>query len=89
MHDFVFYSVIIWQFTLAAMLGLFVLRTRNIVTRALALDMLSLIVVSGVTAVGIHRDEAGYLDVALVLAMISFVQTVATARLAERRKDFQ
>lgn len=89
MHDAVFYTVIVWQFILAAALGVYVLRARNVATRALALDVLSLIVCSGVAAVGIHRDEPGYLDVALVLAMISFVQTVATARLAETRKDFR
>ena len=89
MHTTVFYGLIVWQLALAATLAAYMLRVRDIVTRALVMDVLSLIVVSAVALVGIHRDEPGYLDIALVLSMLSFVQTVATARLAEARKEFR
>lgn len=35
----------------------------------------------------ISHHQPGFLDIALVLAMLGFVQTVAAARLIERRRD--
>lgn len=89
MHDAVFYVAVIWQLALAAVLTYYTLRTNHIVNRILALDVLALVFVAAVACVAIHRNEPGYLDVALVLAMLGFVQTVATARLAELRKEFR
>ncbi|MEX2016735.1 MAG: monovalent cation/H+ antiporter complex subunit F [Candidatus Hydrogenedentales bacterium] len=89
MHSIVFYTAIVWQLVLAAVLAAYMLRARDIVTRALVMDVLSLVTVAAVAIVGIRRNEPGYLDVALVLGMLSFVQTVAAARLAEKRKEFR
>jgi multicomponent Na+:H+ antiporter subunit F len=53
--------------------------------RIVALDMVSLLLVSfaGVSAVGF--DEAAFLDAATVLALVAFLGTVAFARYLERR----
>ncbi|MGJ8586992.1 MAG: monovalent cation/H+ antiporter complex subunit F [Yoonia sp.] len=53
--------------------------------RVVALDMMTvtIIAVCGVVVVG--TGEAALLDVALVLALVGFLATVALARFAERR----
>lgn len=89
MHDIVFYIAIVWQLLLAMVLTLYTWRTRHIVNRILGLEVLAMLIVAAVACVAIQRDESGYLDVALVLAMLGFIQTVAAARLAELRKEFR
>lgn len=89
MHEFVFYFVVVWQMLLAAILTVYALRTRHIVNRILALEVLALVFVGTVASAAYYRQEAGYLDVALVLALLGFVQTVAVCRLAELRKEFR
>ena len=37
--------------------------------------------------VAIHRKEAGFLDIALVIAALGFVQTVAIVRLITGREE--
>ena len=37
----------------------------------------------------IGRAEVGYLDVAIAVALLGFVQTIAIARMAERRKELR
>lgn len=60
-------------------------RGPSLADRVLALDMMTvtLIAVCGITA--ISSGELALLDVALVLALVGFLATVALARYAERR----
>ena len=62
-------------------------RGPNLADRVVALDMMtvSLIAVCGITA--ISSGELALLDVALVLALVGFLATVALARYAERRDE--
>lgn len=84
MHDAVFVVAIAWAMVLVLTLIGFATVTRSIMTRTLALEVLSLVMVAALAVVAIERNEAGYLDIALVLAMLGFAQTIATLRLVER-----
>ena len=84
MHAVVYQVVVMWHIGLIAVLTVHALRARSTVVRAIALDTLALVFVATLAVVGIRRGEAGYLDVALALALLGFAQTVGTARFVER-----
>ena len=85
MHDPVFHVVIVWQIALAVVLVVHAVRVRRVLHRVVVLDALALVVVASLASVAVDRAEAGYLDVALALALLGFGQTVATVRLCEQR----
>lgn len=89
MHAWVFVVVVGWHVVLAAVLVGFSLRTRRLVDRIVALDAFALVVVAVLVVLAVARRAAHDLDVALVLAMLGFAQTVATARVLQRRKDLR
>ena len=53
--------------------------------RVVGLDMLTVLMVAFAAAFAIAVDETAFLDVAIVLALVGFLGTVAFARYAERR----
>ncbi|MEL7213752.1 MAG: cation:proton antiporter [Pseudomonadota bacterium] len=53
--------------------------------RVVALDMMTILIVVFCGLFAIATDERAFLDVAIVLALIGFLATVALARFAERR----
>jgi multicomponent Na+:H+ antiporter subunit F len=53
--------------------------------RVVALDLLTILAVAFCALFAISSDEQAYLDVAIALALIAFLATVAFARFAERR----
>ena len=57
--------------------------------RVVALDMMSTSVVAFCALDAIETGTPAYLDVAVVLALINFLSTLALARFAERRLDEQ
>ena len=57
--------------------------------RVVALDMMSTSVVAFCAVDAIEIGTPAYLDVAVVLALINFLSTLALARFAERRLDEQ
>ncbi|MEM6728856.1 MAG: cation:proton antiporter [Pseudomonadota bacterium] len=52
--------------------------------RVVALDMMTIAIVSFCGLAAIRAEEPAFLDVALVLALVGFLATVALARFAER-----
>ncbi|MEM1237336.1 MAG: cation:proton antiporter [Pseudomonadota bacterium] len=52
--------------------------------RVVALDMMTVAIVAFCGLAAITFDDAAFLDVALVLALVGFLATVALARFAER-----
>jgi multicomponent Na+:H+ antiporter subunit F len=62
-------------------------RGPDLANRVVALDLLSVLGVGIAAAAAVADDDAVYLDVALVLALISFLGTVGFARYAERGGD--
>lgn len=53
--------------------------------RVVGLDMLTLLMVAFAAAFALAAEKTAFLDVALVLALVGFLGTVAFARYAERR----
>jgi multicomponent Na+:H+ antiporter subunit F len=53
--------------------------------RVVALDLVAYLVIGFISAYAIRSNQTGFLDVAIVLALISFLATVAFAYLLERR----
>lgn len=56
----------------------------TLIDRVVALDMLTVIIVAFCGLYAISADEPAFLDVAIVLALVGFLATVALARFAER-----
>jgi len=78
MHNFIFYVAIVGLATLLC-LCLQVIWERPILSRLLAFDTLSLLLIALLTLQAHARRSAYYLDVALILALLSFTSTLATA----------
>jgi len=55
--------------------------------RVVALDLLTVLAVAFCALYGIAAQEPAFLDVAIALALIAFLATVALARFAERRNE--
>ena len=89
MHDAVGHALLVWQLGLFAALCLHALATGSTVGRALALSTLGLVVVAALALLGAARGRAGYLDVALVVAMLGVAETLVITRTARRREDFR
>ncbi|MEM9032555.1 MAG: cation:proton antiporter [Pseudomonadota bacterium] len=53
--------------------------------RVVALDMMTVAIAAFCGLAAVRTGEAAFLDVALVLALVGFLATVALARFAERR----
>lgn len=54
--------------------------------RVVALDVLTVLAVAASALVAIATGEQAFVDVALALALVAFLATVALARFAERRR---
>jgi multicomponent Na+:H+ antiporter subunit F len=52
--------------------------------RVVALDMMTIAIVAFCGLMAVYSDDAAFLDVALALALVGFLATVALARFAER-----
>ena len=73
---------------LAVLLGVVrLVRGPDLANRVVAIDLLSTLGVGLAGAAAVASDDAVYLDVALVLALIAFIGTVAFARYAEHGGD--
>ncbi len=55
--------------------------------RVVALDLLTVLAVAISALYGIVAGEPAFLDVAIALALVAFLATVALARFAERRQE--
>ena len=73
---------------MAAMVLAFVRLARgpSLPDRVVALDLVTVLAVAFSALFAIASDEPAYLDVAIALALVAFLATVAFARFAERRK---
>ena len=57
--------------------------------RVVALDMMTVSIVAFCGLAAIRYDEPAFLDVALALALVGFLATVALARFAKRARQFE
>ena len=54
--------------------------------RVVALDLITILAVAFCALFAVASDQPAFLDVAIALALVAFLATVALARFAERRK---
>ena len=85
MVEWVYALTMVWHAGLILLLLFHALRVRQAVVTLIAFDAVSVVFLSALVVLAAHRRDTLYLDIALVLAMLIFVQTVAAARLLERR----
>lgn len=79
-HDVVFFVAVVWMTVLLGAGVVLAIRAREAPRRILAVDMLTLILIAALVLFGHFEGNALYLDAALLLAVISFLATVAAAR---------
>lgn len=89
MHETFFTLAIIWMVLLLGALVALAARQRSAADVVLVVDTLGLVMSAVLGLYGATRGEAGYLDAALVLAMLSFVQTAAGARYLRQGRAFR
>ena len=68
----------------AALAFVRLLRGPTLPDRVVALDLIGVLIVCIIVAVAATTGQQAYLDVAIVIALVSFVGTVAYARYIER-----
>ncbi len=79
MHEWLYYVVMSWLVVLLGLLAFRAVRATRTTDRIVALDTLSYVIVAALSVITLERQLAGYLDVALALALLSFAQTVAAS----------
>ncbi len=88
MHETVFYLAAVWMTGLLGVSLVVVIRARSAMVRILGLDTLTLILVALLILYADANRAPFYLDAALVLALLSFVATLAASRYYENRRPF-
>ena len=88
MHEIVFYAAVFWMTVLLVVGVVAVVGISSTTGRILALDTLTLVLVALLVLYGDAQREVYYLDVALILALLAFVGTLAAARYYGERKIF-
>ena len=71
---------LVWMTLLLVAGGLMLLRSRDMLQRIVAFDLLASIVIALLALLSYLRHTSYYLDAALALALLSFVSTLAAAR---------
>lgn len=89
MIDWGFRLVLIWHAVLILLLLVHSVRTRQLMRRIVAFEALSVVFVSALVVLGLLRQEAHYFDIALLTAMLAFVQTIAVVRFVEHAEDLR
>jgi multisubunit Na+/H+ antiporter MnhF subunit len=89
MHETVFYVAAVWMALLIGVAIINVLRARTTMTRILALDVVTILLIAFLILYADARRVSYYLDAALVLALLSFISTVAAAHYASRGRVFR
>lgn len=79
MHEAVFLFALSWIALLVGLLLYRAVRAERTTDRLVALDALSVMFVAALTCIAVERGQPGYLDVALMLALLGFTQTVSAS----------
>ena len=88
MHGTVVQLAAIWLIGLVVVCGALIVRTRSGAVRILLVDLVTMLLV-GLLVLRAGADRAvHYIDVALVVALLSFVGTLAAARFLGRGRLF-
>ncbi|MDQ3525086.1 MAG: monovalent cation/H+ antiporter complex subunit F [Chloroflexota bacterium] len=80
MSDVILYVALIWMTTLLVTAAVTVIRAGDAMTRILALDVLTLVLTALLVLYSTTTETSYYLDAALLLALLSFLSSIAAAR---------
>lgn len=80
MNGVIFYVALFWMMGLLLTTIVMVIRASSTMTRILALDVLTLVLTAFLILYSTTTDSSYYLDAALLLALLSFLSTLAAAR---------
>lgn len=73
-------AAVVWAAVLLAALSMAASARGSLMAKILWVDTLALVLIALVAAIGYVRASPGYLDVAIVLALLSFAGTLAAVR---------
>jgi multisubunit Na+/H+ antiporter MnhF subunit len=88
MHEAVAYIASGWLTVLLLVMVIVLIRARSPMTRILALDCLTLFLIALLVVYATANESRYFLDAALILALVSFVASLVTARYHSERKVF-
>jgi multisubunit Na+/H+ antiporter MnhF subunit len=88
MHETVFYVAAIWTAGLLAAAIVLIIRAGDVLIKILALDTVALLLIATLILYGDAKRSSYYLDAALILALLSFVSTIAAVRYRQEGKIF-
>ena len=83
---FVLYGILPALGLAALLTTIRIVRGPTLADRAVALDLLTILAVAFVAAIAVGTEQSVLLDIAFVVALVSFLGTVAFARYLERRR---
>jgi multicomponent Na+:H+ antiporter subunit F len=88
MTDVVFIVAVGWSTILFSVVVFLVIKRSSAVDKIQALDVLSLILVALLVLFADSQESSYYLDVALIVSLLSFVAIIAAARYFGRGRIF-
>ena len=87
MHEGVQQVLFVWHVVLVATLVVWAARGAWVFRPAVAVEVLGPVFVGAIALLAIGREEPSYLEIALVVALLAYVQTVVIARAVVRRRE--
>lgn len=87
-HETLFWIAIVWITVLLGVCLVLVITGPSVLVRVLAFDVASLMVVATLVLIAQERRSPHWMDAALILALLSFVGTIAAARYQSEGKIF-
>ena len=88
MHEVINYAAMIWMSGLLCVCVGMVIRAPSGIIQILALDALTLVLVSLLILYSTTTETSYYLDAALLLSLVSFISTIVAARYWSEQKVF-
>ena len=88
MHEIVFQIATVWMTGLLGVMIVFLIRTRSALSRILALDTVTLLLIAVLILFADSNRSQYYLDAALILALLSFIGVIAAGRYYRSGRPF-
>ncbi|MGI8631048.1 MAG: monovalent cation/H+ antiporter complex subunit F [Solirubrobacterales bacterium] len=88
MHELLIYPALLWITGLLGWSTVLVLRARSVLERVAVLEMMTLLLIGVLALLSALRDRTFYLEVAVALALLSFIGVIAYQRYERRGSPF-
>ena len=89
MRSWITDALLVWQIGLVIVLAVYSLRAGTTEMRSIALSSLGPVVVAVLAVLAVSRMSPGYLDIALVIAMLGASQTITISRTVEKHEELE